>query len=914
MRWFSRVILSVAHGVLRNTVADQGASSNGPDNPLRLWIVQAGIIILTTQLLALLLKKIRQPKVIAEIVGGIILGPTAFGRIPGFQRYIFPSESQTYLSLVANIGLCLFLFLIGLEIDGSVIRRNARLSAVVALGGMLIPFALGSALAVPLYHQFIDPSIRFTNFMLFTGVAYSITSFPVLCRILAELKLLDTTVGIVVISAGVGNDIVGWSLLALSVALVNAGSGLNALWTLFMCLGWSFVLLFPIRYALYWLARQTGSVTNGPTMSFMTVTILILFGSAFVTDVIGVHAIFGAFLAGIIVPREGNLTSALTEKLEDMVSVIFLPLVKPIVITINTASCLHRLKYFALSGLSTNLGLLNDRITWTYVAAICTLSYSGKFGSCTVAARFVGFSWREASMIGSLMSCKGLVGLIVLNVGLSEGILSPRVFSMFVLEALLLTFMTTPAVLLLRPPEKRKCASSFGSDYANDPELDNEEESSSNPDMTAALPNVVELLRRKNRFTVVLDKTEHLPGMMALAALMQPPADLRSEGEDSRGPYKERSIILNALHLIALSDHTPAVTSSVSNALTHTTPLLDIFRTFGELSGMTVDASLSIVPREDLANSIAEFAKERNSQLILMPWLAPQESLPDDATVQETVSRHSPTNVNYSSPVLHSRFVRNVFAQSTRDIALFINANKLSSAGPLPTSGRYHIFLPFFGGPDGRLALEFVVRCCLLPGVSATVVRFTKVERSCHSIPEDLDVQKTPPAAQGDKKRKMLLHDGASTVGYGTFIDSPKPNVHAQFSSGRADGELWERYAIPSQPYTETLDSATKAALSRIKWEDVSSSSPLYSMVEYAFTLERVALEKRSKPMVVLGRSRSCALENREAELKQLMDKHGSVSSEVVETAGDVASALLATNTKSSIVVLQVAPAVGHCN
>lgn len=220
----------------------------------------------------------------------------------------------------------------------------------VAAAGVIIPFGLGAALAIPLYNHFIDSSqVSYTHFMLFSGVAFSITAFPVLCRILTELKLLDTTVGIVVLSAGVGNDIIGWTLLALSVALVNAGSGLTALWVLLVCIGWTLFMLFFIRRVLFWLARTTGSIENGPTMFFMTITVLILFGSAFFTDVIGVHAIFGmhfwhsqilfcfcffdavaftgAFLAGIIVPRDGGLAIALTEKLEDMVTVIFLPLV-----------------------------------------------------------------------------------------------------------------------------------------------------------------------------------------------------------------------------------------------------------------------------------------------------------------------------------------------------------------------------------------------------------------------------------------------------------------------------------------------------------------------------------------------------------------------------------------------------------
>ena len=222
-------------------------------------------------------------------------GPTAFGRIPGFTETIFPPVSLPYLSLVANIGLCLFLFLVGLEIDTSVVVRNVRMSVIVSLAGIALPFGLGTALSVPLYHHFIDPSVHFTYFMLFTGVAYSITAFPVLCRILTELKLLDTHVGIIVLSAGVGNDIIGWTLLALSVALVNAGSGLVALWILLVCIAFTIFLLIPVKLVMRWLARKTGSIENGPTMFYMTVVIILVWACAFFTDSIGVNAIFGAW-------------------------------------------------------------------------------------------------------------------------------------------------------------------------------------------------------------------------------------------------------------------------------------------------------------------------------------------------------------------------------------------------------------------------------------------------------------------------------------------------------------------------------------------------------------------------------------------------------------------------------------------
>jgi Kef-type K+ transport system membrane component KefB len=225
------------------------------------------------------LGKIKQPKVIAEVLGGILLGqfispivltaahsfvgPTAMGRIPGFTQHIFPIQSLPYLSLVANIGLCLFLFIVGLEIDGSVIKRNVRSSLFIALSATALSFALGSAISVPLYHNFIPSTVKFTYFMLFTGLSFSITAFPVLCRILTALQLLDTTVGVIVLSAGVCNDVVGWSLLALAVALVNATSGLTALWILLTCLAFTAFLMWPVRIALLWFARFTGSTENG---------------------------------------------------------------------------------------------------------------------------------------------------------------------------------------------------------------------------------------------------------------------------------------------------------------------------------------------------------------------------------------------------------------------------------------------------------------------------------------------------------------------------------------------------------------------------------------------------------------------------------------------------------------------------
>ncbi|RDB14902.1 K(+)/H(+) antiporter 1 [Hypsizygus marmoreus] len=918
---FSNTVISLFHA--KRAATEQGGLLSGkdptefnPTDPIRLWIVQLGIIVSTASLLALGLRKIRQPKVIAEVLGGIILGPTAFGRMPGFTQHIFPTESRPYLSLTANIGLCLFLFLVGLEIDGTVIKRNARLSATVAIAGMVLPFGIGVGLAVPLYNQFISESIKFTHFMLFTGVAFSITAFPVLCRILTELKLLDTTVGIVVLSAGVGNDIIGWVLLALSVALVNAGSGLTAVYILLACVGWTLFLLFPVKMALKWLARNTGSIESGPTVLFMTVTMLLLFGSAFFTDVIGVHAIFGAFVAGIIVPREGNLAIALTEKLEDMVSIIFLPL------------------YFTLSGLSTNLGLLDDGITWGYTIAIIFTAFIGKFCGCALAAKYAaGFNWRESGAIGSLMSCKGLVELIVLNVGLSAGILTPRVFSMFVLEALTLTFMTTPLVMRFYPPHTRKRISATGANFDNVAD----EEGGPSRDRKTQPGDVIS----KRRFTVVLDKLEHLPGAMALAQLIQPstlPPEKakRSSTESSRISNKPAPALklapplsIEALRLIELSDRTSAVMkSSAADSLLRTDPLLAIFRMFGQLSALPITTSMSIVPYDDLSYSVAEHARNHGSDMIMLPWLPPagsepgQGHPPDPTTSPKPPQSNNPFDLLFrtgpggsaaggqqkSLAVIHSHFVRGVFAQAKTDVALFVDqsppavvASGLMSDGVgAGGSSQQHLFFPFFGGPDDRLALDFVVQICANANMTATVLRMVKKE-------VEAPLSNIPTAHLNDLKSPMPSTEDANALtvasGIAGFPDTVygQPNTETRMLSETADNIAWAKYA---GPHEDTSSTSSTSALSRIEFRVCATPVPLHAAIQEAGVLIS-ARSWGARLLIVAGRSRRLAVENHRGELKELMEEYGAVGAEVKKTIGDVATAFVVAGCGTGVVVLQ---------
>ncbi|KAJ8502288.1 hypothetical protein ONZ51_g93 [Trametes cubensis] len=877
---FSRTIIDIAHHVFdRRSAPEQGGLLTGQDptainlsDPLRLWIIQLGVIIFTTQLLSLVLRKLRQPRVIAEVIGGILLGPTVFGRIPGFTEHIFPTDSRSYLNLVANIGLCLFLFIVGLEIDASVIKRNARLSLTIALFGVCIPFGVGTALSVPLYHHFIDPSVSFTNFMLFTAVTLSITAFPVLCRILTELKLLDTTVGIVVLSAGSGIDIVGWTLLALTVALVNSGSGLTALWVLLVCIGWALLLIFVIRHILLWLARRTGSTRDGPSMFFMTVVIILLFGSSFFTDVIGVHAIFGAFLVGIIVPREGGLAIALTEKLEDMVSIIFLPL------------------YFTLSGLSTDLSLLNNGVTWGFAILICTLDYTGKFRS--------------------FMSCKGLVDLIVLNVGLSAGILSPRVFAMFVLDALLLTFMTTPAVTFLYPPSMRKRVTVGWTDDARSSQHSQDVEAGQHAGSVARA--LEDKAARHSRFTVVLDKLEHMPGIPSEISSEPPKRALT----DAPG----QTVVVDAVRLIELSDRTSAVMkSSNADSLLATDPLLSIFTTFGALHGIRVNTSLSIVTFDDLGSSVTEHARSVGSQLIIVPWLPPHYSVdraPSQASNDTTAGGDnvdapptprlpqiqnplealfkSSNSVSHSADVsvLHSQFVRSLFSSAKTDVALFVDRYAPGGSQD-PHAGTYRLFVPFFGGPDDRLALQFAVQLCANTKIRATVVRIVKRD---HTLLQSSSIDKAEEITGG-------LGDHSAVQHVTMFPDTVYGNASTQtrMQSETADNIAWARYAHP-----EAADPSLVPALSRMSFSEVATTEPLHHIVKEALTMSRTANEK-SRLLVLTGRSRRLAVEDHSAELKRVMEEYGGMANEVKRTIGDVAASLVVSGCQASIVVFQAA-------
>ncbi|KAI5456899.1 K+/H+ antiporter 1 [Mariannaea sp. PMI_226] len=733
----SIVTASAAAANSTNKVTPQGGVIEGanpsvynPKDPLVIFIIQAGLIIIVCHLLHWPLSKIRQPRVIAEVIGGIVLGPSVMGHVPGFREAIFPAASIPNLTLVANLGLVLYLFLIGLETDVRFLVSHWRVAVTVAVGGLAIPFGLGCAVAWGLYNQFSEDEgivhIRFSVFMLFIGVAIAITAFPVLCRILTALRLLDTPVGIITLAAGVANDVVGWILLALCVALVNAGSGLTALWILLTCVGYMLFLLFAVKPCLIWLLRRTGSLENGPSQSIISLILLMALASAFFTDIIGVHAIFGGFMFGLILPRENGFPIKVTEKLEDIIGALFLPL------------------YFTLSGLNTNLGLLNSGITWAYVFAVTFVSFFTKFFGASVAARFSGLVWRESFSIGALMSCKGLVELIVLNIGLQAKILSTRTFTIFVVMALITTFVTTPLASALYPVwyQKKLEAWKRGEiDWDSGEPIGNSDNTSPEGSTLAKGPH-----HKMHRLLVYL-RFDNMPATLRLILLFGKPwitdSVNKDQGSASEKEVEEvqKAVRVYGIRLDQLQDRDSSVmTVAQVNEVSSYDPLINTFRTAGQLNNVAVSGEVAIVPENRFAEALVSRSENMSADLLLIPWS--KSGGVGDSPLSIPNADQNRISSSYAA------FVRSIIQSTEHNVAVFLpkhgditNVAKLQGKDrmklsrtysfsktynefptPSPAHKQHHIFFPYFGGNDDNLALMLVLQLCERPDVTCSIM------------------------------------------------------------------------------------------------------------------------------------------------------------------------------------------------
>ncbi|BBN08303.1 K+:H+ antiporter [Marchantia polymorpha subsp. ruderalis] len=645
------------------------AVSNGvwqKDNPIHfsfpLLVIQIILVICVTRSLAFVLKPLRQPRVIGEIIGGILLGPSALGRNKAYMTNLFPKESIAILETFANMGLLFFLFMVGLELDLKALRRVGSQSLAIAGVGMLLPFSLGVGVSFVL-RATIAKGTDFAPFLVFMGVALSITAFPVLARILAERKLLTTDVGQMAMSAAAVNDVTAWILLALAVALSGTNTSPTiAIWVLLCGAAYVIFMFVVVKPVMNHIAHQ--SPDNEPIPEFIVCIVLALcLIAGFATDVIGIHSIFGAFVFGLIIPKEGTFATHIIEKLEDFVSILMLPL------------------YFASSGLKTNIGTVKTAQSWGLLVLVITVACFGKvFGTFIVSQAYTR-NVRKSLAIGVLMNTKGLVELIVLNIGKDRGVLNDEIFAIMVLMALVTTFMTTPLVMALYKPAR----------------------------------NIVPYNRRK----LANDRSkENLRIMTCVHSIRNVPAMINLT-ETVRGADK-RTLRLYMLHLMELSERSSAI-MMVQRARRDGRPFWDdggaartdqivvAYEAFGPLSKVTVRPMTAISRFDDMHEDICGTAEEKRAAIIIIPFHkhlrvdgALESSHPEYRTVNRRVLQHAPCSV-----------------------AILIDRGVWGAAQIAPNNVDHRVAVLFFGGPDDREALALGLRMAEHPGVKLNVIRYT---------------------------------------------------------------------------------------------------------------------------------------------------------------------------------------------
>lgn len=405
--------------------------SDNLQSPFAVLLFQIIVILIVVRIFSVFFKFIGQPGVMGEIVAGIVLGPSLLGYFfPEFFGVLFRPDSLTNLNLLSQIGLVLFMFVIGMELDFSVLKNKMNETLVISHAGIVVPFFLGIIASFWVYEEYAAGQTAFLPFALFIGISMSITAFPVLARIVQERNMSHKPVGILSIASAANDDVTAWCLLAVVIAIAKAGTFTSALFTIGLTLLYITLMFAVVRPFL----KKIGHVyANSEVInkSFVAFIFILLVVSSVATEIIGIHALFGAFIAGVVMPANIGFRKVMMEKVEDVALVFFLPL------------------FFAFTGLRTEVGLLNSPEMWLICLLFIGVAVLGKLGGCAVAARCVGESWKDSLVIGTLMNTRGLMELVALNIGYEMGILPPPVFVILVIMALVTTFMTTPILILV---------------------------------------------------------------------------------------------------------------------------------------------------------------------------------------------------------------------------------------------------------------------------------------------------------------------------------------------------------------------------------------------------------------------------------------------------------------------------------
>lgn len=397
-------------------------------------LLALALVIAAARSLGALFRWIHQPPVVGEMIAGIMLGPSLLGHLaPTVAAYILPQSIAPLLNVVSQFGVILYMFLVGLELDLSSLRKQAQATVIISHASIVTPFILGASLALLLYPLLSNSSVSFTSFSLFLGVSMSVTAFPVLARILTDRRIQKTKIGVLTLGCAAIDDVTAWCLLALVVSVARSQSG-GAIRTILMAIGYVTVMLTVVRPLVRRLTRWID--VRRLSQGILALVLLSILFSSLVTESIGIHSIFGAFVLGAIIPHDSSLARDLVSKLEDFVIVFLLP------------------AFFAFTGLRTQIGLVSGWQNWMLCLLIIVVASLGKFGGSSFAARINGLNWQDASAIGILMNTRGLVELIVLNIGLELRVISPTLFAMLVLMALTTTLATTPVLHVITPRGK----------------------------------------------------------------------------------------------------------------------------------------------------------------------------------------------------------------------------------------------------------------------------------------------------------------------------------------------------------------------------------------------------------------------------------------------------------------------------
>ena len=406
-----------------------------PSETSGVWIrvLVALIVVLgVARAVGAIFRLLNQPQVMGEVVAGILLGPSFFGWLaPGIASQVISVSVAPYLAVISQVGVVLYMFLVGLELDADLLLQRTQSSIAISHASIVAPFLLGATLALWLYPRYATLNASFTVFALFLGVAMSVTAFPVLARILTDRGMQKSPTGVLALASAAVDDVTAWCLLAFVVGVAHSEAG-NLLLTLAMTVGFILFVLLVARRGALWLVRKRAE-KGRTTRDMFAIVCGALLLAALATERIGIHGLFGAFLMGTLIPHDSALAEDIRDKCEDLVVVLLLPV------------------FFAFTGMRTQIGLLNGTRYWLACGLIVIVASLGKFGGCFLAARLTGSDWREAAAIGVLLNTRGLMELIVLNVGLELGVLSPALFTMFVIMAIVTTLATAPILRVLTP-------------------------------------------------------------------------------------------------------------------------------------------------------------------------------------------------------------------------------------------------------------------------------------------------------------------------------------------------------------------------------------------------------------------------------------------------------------------------------